>query len=111
MFPKIKFLAIPLRMFDFQLNPTCLITSSRSVLWSRFVFYESSFLDNGDWDRVSDENIGEGHRSVGRDLLVFNKRTLESFEFAAMIALILYMNKLHRLQSFNNLSSAKHPRE
>lgn len=74
------------------------------------MFYESYFSDNGDWDRVS-ENLGEGHRYMGRDLLVFNKRILKSFQFTAMIALILYMNKLHRLQRFNNLSSVKHPHE
>lgn len=111
MFPKIRFLAIPLRMFDFHLNPACLITSSGSVSWSWFVFCESCFLDDGDWDRVSDENLGEVHRYTGRDLLVFNNRTLKSFQFTAMIALTLYMNKLHRLQSFNNLRSAKNPHE
>lgn len=59
---------------------------------------------------VSDENLGEGHGYVRKDLLVFNNKTRKSFQLTLMIALPLYMT-LHKLQSFNNLSSAKHPDE
>lgn len=67
-------------------------------------------MEIGNGDGVSDENLGEGHGYVGRDLLAFNNKTWKSVQLTVMIALLLYIRYI-KLQSFNNLSSAKHPDE
>lgn len=68
-------------------------------------------METGKGDRVSEGNLREGRGYVEWDLLVLNNRTWKCLQLTVTSALLLYMKKLRKSQSFTNLSSAEHPAE